>query len=146
MYKYLFCTIFQIITFLLFSNSYCILECEKAPSKCPPNMKYSEILAFKMVALPSGIQAYQDLVRLVAYDQNHIQLPNTVFSIIENDTGIPFRIRLENGKGVLYTQRNLEANREYKIKVQAISYTIDNHTIQYKTKFLVFVSVSQYPY
>lgn len=127
-------------------HRYCILECERASSTCPPNVKYSEILAFKMVALPSGIQAYQDLVRLVAYDQDGIQLPNTVFSIIENETGIPFRIRLENGKGVLYTQKSLESNKEYKIKVQAISYDVDNHTIQYTTKFLVFVSVSQYPY
>lgn len=127
-------------------DRYCILECEKSNSNCPPNVKYSEILAFKMVALPSGIQAYQDLIRLVAYDQNGIQLPNTVFSIIENDTGIPFRIRLENGKGVIYTQKSMESNTEYKIKVQAISYDIDNLTILYKTKFLVFVSVSQYPY
>ncbi|XP_054713925.1 hemicentin-1-like [Uloborus diversus] len=127
-------------------TGYCKLACEKAGMACPPNIKYAEILAFKMIALPSGIQAYQDLIRLIAYDQDGILLPDTVFSIIENETGVPFRIRLENGKGVLYTQKNMESNQDYKIKVQAISYDMELHTILYTTKFVVFVSVSQYPY
>ncbi|XP_035222665.1 hemicentin-1-like isoform X3 [Stegodyphus dumicola] len=127
-------------------TGYCKLSCEKAGTACPPNVKYSEILAFKMIALPSGIQAYQDLIRLVAYDQDGVQLPNTVFSIIENDTGLPFRIRLENGKGVLYTQKSMDSNTDYQIKVQAVSYDMENHIIQYTTKFLVFISVSKHPY
>ncbi|XP_055948498.1 hemicentin-1-like isoform X2 [Argiope bruennichi] len=126
-------------------TGYCKLECDKAGIVCPPNSRYAEVLAFKMVALPSGIQAYQDLIRLIAYDQDGVHIPNTVFSIIENDTGVPFRIRLEEGKGVLYTQKSMESNREYQIKVQAVSFNED-HVIQYTTKFLVFVSVSQYPY
>ncbi|GBM98114.1 Hemicentin-1, partial [Araneus ventricosus] len=126
-------------------TGYCKLECEKAGTVCPPNARYAEVLAFKMVALPSGIQAYQDLIRLIAYDQDGVHVPNTVFSIIENDTGVPFRIRLEEGKGVLYTQKSMESNREYQIKVQAVSFNED-HVVQYTTKFLVFVSVSQYPY
>lgn len=123
---------------------FCKLECEKAGTACPPNTRYSEVLAFKMVALPSGIQAYQDLVRLIAYDQDGAQVPNTIFSIIENETGVPFRIRLEDGRGVLYTQKSMESNREYQIKVKAISF--DDNVIQYTTKFLVFLSVSKYPY
>lgn len=97
-----------------------------------------------MVALPSGIQAYQDLVRLIAYDQDGVQVPNTIFSIIENETGVPFRIRLEDGRGVLYTQKNMEPDHEYRIKVKAISFAED--VIQYTTKFEVFLSVSKYPY
>nr|XP_042899317.1 hemicentin-1-like isoform X2 [Parasteatoda tepidariorum] len=127
-------------------TGYCKLECDKDSKVCPPNVRYSEILAFKMVALPSGIQAYQDLVRLIAYDQDGVQLKNTVFSIIENKTGVPFRIRLEEGKGVLYTQRSMPSNEEYQIKVQAVSYDTESHVILYTTKFLVFVSVSLYPY
>ncbi|GFS46965.1 hemicentin-1 [Trichonephila inaurata madagascariensis] len=126
-------------------TGYCKLLCEKAGIACPPNSRYAEVLAFKMVALPSGIQAYQDLIRLVAYDQNGVHLPNTVFSIIENETGVPFRIRLEDGKGVLYTQKSMDSNKEYQIKVQAVSFNADN-VVQFTTKFLVFVSVSKYPY
>ncbi|GFR16680.1 hemicentin-1 [Trichonephila clavata] len=126
-------------------TGYCKLLCEKAGTACPPNSRYAEVLAFKMVALPSGIQAYQDLIRLVAYDQDGIHLPNTLFSIIENETGVPFRIRLEDGKGVLYTQKSMDSNKEYQIKVQAVSFNADN-VIQFTTKFLVFVSVSKYPY
>ncbi|GFT31287.1 hemicentin-1 [Nephila pilipes] len=126
-------------------TGFCKLECEKAGTVCPPNSRYAEVLAFKMVALPSGIQAYQDLIRLVAYDQDGVHLPNTVFSIIENETGVPFRIRLEDGKGVLYTQKSMDSNKEYQIKVQAVSFNTDN-VIQFTTKFLVFVSVSKYPY
>ncbi|GIY13520.1 hypothetical protein CDAR_68362 [Caerostris darwini] len=126
-------------------TGFCKLECDKADVACPPNARYAEVLAFKMVALPSGIQAYQDLIRLVAYDQDGVHVPNTVFSIIENKTGVPFRIRLEEGKGVLYTQKSMESNKEYQIKVQAVSFN-EKHEVQYTTKFLVFVSVSQYPY
>ncbi|KAG8182020.1 hypothetical protein JTE90_013951 [Oedothorax gibbosus] len=125
-------------------TGFCKLECERAGTACPPNSRYSEVLAFKMVALPSGIQAYQDLVRLIAYDQDGVQVPNTIFSIIENETGVPFRIRLEEGRGVLYTQKSMEPDREYRIKVKAISF--DENVIQYTTKFLVFLSVSKYPY
>ncbi|XP_076315975.1 hemicentin-1-like [Tachypleus tridentatus] len=128
------------------TTGFCRLECEKANIACPPNSKYAEVLAFKMVALPSGIQAYQDLVRLSAHDHSGVHLPNTIFTIIENETGIPFRIRLEDGRGVLYTLQDLDSSKEYRIKVNAVSIDNEQQTVQYSTKFLIYISVSEFPY
>lgn len=124
---------------------YCKLVCDENDRYCPQHMKYSEILAFKMVALPRGVVAYQDLIRLTAYDQEGNHLPHSTFTITDNESGIPFRIRLENGRGVLYTLRDLDPD-EYRIKVQAVSYDDTFRIIQHTTKFMVFISISEHPY
>ena len=49
--------------------SYCVLECVD-PSTCPPGSKYADIIQFRSVALPGGIPARQDLIRLTAYNQH----------------------------------------------------------------------------
>ena len=74
----------QIICYALRS---CVLDCKLPGAACPPGVNYAHILAFKAVSLPSGIHAYQDLVRLVTYDQYGNMVPQTRFTIIENKTG-----------------------------------------------------------
>ena len=99
-----------------------------------------------MVALPNGIPAFQDLIRLIAYDQYGVHLPQTTFTIIENDDQVPFSIRIEEGKGVVYTLKPLEEKSSYKIKVRAVSYDHRRTDVQYQTTFIIFISVSAYPY
>ena len=99
-----------------------------------------------MVALPSGIPARQDLIRLLAYDQENVHLPKTTFTIIENDKKIPFAIRLEDGKGVVFTLQPLQEKQLYQIKVEAKSYDHRRRGVQYQTTFMIFISVSMYPY
>ncbi|KAK7084984.1 hypothetical protein SK128_001572 [Halocaridina rubra] len=125
---------------------------------CPPGYRlninqrtcdgvtYAHILAFKTASLPAGIIAYQDLVRLMAYDQAGNLVPQTLFTIIENDTGIPFRIRLENGKGILRTLQPLTAGAEYRMEVEAVSYDENEHSIKYSTRFIIYLHISEYPY
>lgn len=67
--------------------SSCILDCRRGGSTCPPGVNYAHILAFKTASLPAGIHANQDLVRLMAYDQVGNLVPQTLFTIIENETG-----------------------------------------------------------
>jgi len=88
----------------------------------------------------------QDLIRLVAYDQQNVHLPMTTFTILENDSRVPFAIRLEGGKGVVYTLRPLEDRQTYKIKVAAKSYDHRRRGVQYETTFMIFISVSKFPY
>ena len=125
---------------------FCVLECSKSKHPCPPNTRYADILEFRMIALPSGIPAYQDLIRLIAYDQYGNHLPQTTFTIIENDKKIPFSIRIEKGKGVVYTLAPLQQQSSYTIKVQAQSYANSRHSLRYQTTFLIHISVSRYPY
>jgi len=83
---------------------------------------------------------------LVAYDQQNVHLPMTTFTIIENDDRAPFAIRLEGGKGVVYTLRALEDRQTYRIKVDAKSYDHRRRGVQYETTFIIFISVSRFPY
>ncbi|XP_069163060.1 hemicentin-1 isoform X2 [Procambarus clarkii] len=124
----------------------CILDCRRDHSSCPPGVSYAHILAFKTASLPAGIQANQDLVRLMTYDQAGNLVPHTLFTIIENETGIPFRIRLQNGKGILRTLQSLTAGREYRMVVEAVSYDEIEHFIKYSTRFIIFLHISEYPY
>ncbi|KAK6167247.1 hypothetical protein SNE40_021325 [Patella caerulea] len=128
------------------TTDYCVLECVDPNIPCPPGSKYADIIQFKTLALPSGIKALQDLVRLTAYNQNDEHLRQTLFRILENDPKMEFRIRLENGKGVVYTLKALEDNEIYKIMVKAQSYDNRRRHIQYQTTFIIHISVSAYPY
>ncbi|XP_068231428.1 hemicentin-1-like [Palaemon carinicauda] len=124
----------------------CILDCTRGHSSCPPGVSYAHILAFKTASLPAGIHAHQDLVRLMAYDQAGNLVPQTLFTIIENDSGIQFRIRPENGKGILRTLQPLTAGREYRMVVEAVSYDEFERFIKYSTRFIIFLHISEYPY
>lgn len=109
-------------------------------------MLYKDVLEFHLVALASGIPAHRDLIRLVAYDQESVHLPQTTFTIAENGNRIPFAIRLEDGKGVVYTLQPLREKQLYRMKVEARSYDHRRRGIQYHTTFMIYISVSSYPY
>jgi len=82
----------------------------------------------------------------VAYDQQNVHLPMTTFTIVENDVRVPFEIRLDDGKGVVYTLRPLEDRQTYTIKVHAKSYDHRRRGVQYETTFVIFIAVSNFPY
>ncbi|KAH3791376.1 hypothetical protein DPMN_144860, partial [Dreissena polymorpha] len=124
----------------------CVLECIDAEIACPQSAKFADVMEFRTLALPSGVLAQQDLIRLTAYNQNNEILHRTVFTILENDVLIPFQIRLEDGIGIVYTPRVLEDSRLYKIKVQAKSFDNVKDNIQYQTTFMIHISVSAFPY
>ncbi|XP_063876640.1 hemicentin-1-like isoform X2 [Scylla paramamosain] len=128
------------------STGSCILDCRRGGASCPPGVSYAHILAFKTASLPAGIKANQDLVRLMAYDQLGNLVPQTLFTIIENETGVRFRIRVKNGRGILRTLQPLAAGREYRMIVEAVSYDEREHFIKYSTRFIIFLHISEYPY
>lgn len=131
---------------LSFLFSYCVLECINSDVDCPPQARYADVIEFRTLALPSGILALQDLIRLIAYDQDNNVLQKTTFTILENDSKIQFEIRLENGTGIVYTLRPLEEKKVYQIKVHAKSYDNERQNIQYQTTFIIHIAVSAYPY
>ncbi|KAI5614770.1 hemicentin-1 isoform X1 [Silurus asotus] len=116
---------------------------------CPPNDLECALspyaLEYKLLSLPFGIAANQDLIRLVAYTQDGVVHPRTSFLMVDEDTTLPFALRDENLKGVLFTTRPLREPHTYRIKVRALSYATDG-AIEYQTTFIVYIAVSAYPY
>ncbi|XP_064650190.1 hemicentin-1-like isoform X2 [Lineus longissimus] len=130
-------------------SGFCVLECDKAPPgfECPVGSRYADILDFKEVSLPNGIPAYQDLIRLIAYNQFDVHLPRTTFTIIENHDEVPFGIRIQDGKGIVYTLEPLEHRKTYTITVRARSFDHQETTgLRYQTTFILHISVSAFPY
>ncbi|XP_026645393.1 hemicentin-1 [Microtus ochrogaster] len=116
---------------------------------CPPNDLECTLspyaLEYKLVSLPFGIAANQDLIRLVAYTQDGVMHPRTTFLMVDEEPTVPFALRDENLKGVVYTTRPLREAETYRMKVRALSYSA-NGTIEYQTTFIVYIAVSAYPY
>ncbi|XP_052593110.1 hemicentin-1 isoform X2 [Peromyscus californicus insignis] len=116
---------------------------------CPPNDLECTLspyaLEYKLVSLPFGIAANQDLIRLVAYTEDGVMHPRTTFLMVDEEPAVPFALRDENLKGVVYTTRPLREAETYRMKVRALSYSA-NGTIEYQTTFIVYISVSAYPY
>ncbi|XP_004706727.1 hemicentin-1 [Echinops telfairi] len=116
---------------------------------CPPNDLECALspyaLEYKLVSLPFGIAANQDLIRLVAYTQDGVMHPRTTFLMANEEQTVPFALRDENLKGVVYTTRPLREPETYRMRVRALSYSA-NGTIEYQTTFVVYIAVSAYPY
>ncbi|XP_034866567.1 hemicentin-1 isoform X2 [Mirounga leonina] len=116
---------------------------------CPPNDLECALspyaLEYKLVSLPFGIAANQDLIRLVAYTQDGVMHPRTTFLMVDEEETVPFALRDENLKGVVYTTRPLREPETYRMRVRASSYSA-NGTIEYQTTFIVYIAVSAYPY
>ncbi|KAK3087485.1 hypothetical protein FSP39_006555 [Pinctada imbricata] len=127
-------------------TNYCVLECVDAELPCPPGAQYADVIEFRTLALPSGILAQQNLIRLTAYNHRDVKLPKTDFQIIENDPKISFQIKPESGTGILYTLQPLEDRETYQIKVQAKSFDNAEEFLKYQTTFIVYISVAAYPY
>lgn len=107
-----------------------------------------DALEFHLIALPSGIRAHQDLIRLLVYNQDNVHVIQSTFSLMNDDDADhpPFTIRLENGKGIIQTLKPLEDRASYHLKVEGKSYDNYGHNVLYHTTFVVYISVSSYPY
>lgn len=71
--------------------------------------------------------------------------PRTTFLVVDEDATLPFALRDENMKGVLFTTQPLREPRTYRMKVRALSYS-GSGGIEYQTTFIVYIAVSAYPY
>jgi len=123
-----------------------VLECSDSDVPCPPGAKYADVIEFKTVALPSGIPANQDLIKLTAFDQDDVKLDNTDFTIIKNDPNVIFKITLNEGSGTVSPLQRMEASETYRITVRARSYDNLRENIQYQTTFIIHIAVSAFPY
>ncbi|XP_040926337.1 hemicentin-1 isoform X2 [Betta splendens] len=124
------------------ATGFCLKDCLPNDLECALS-PYA--LEYKLLSLPFGIAANQDLIRLVAYTQDGVMHPRTSFLAVDEDAALPFALRDENLKGVLFTTRALREPRTFRMRVRALSYSRDGG-IEYQTTFIVYVAVSAYPY
>ncbi|KAK2540204.1 Hmcn1 [Columba guinea] len=123
-------------------SGFCLKNCPANDLECDLS---TYALEYKLLSLPFGIAAGQDLIRLVAYTHDQVMHPRTTFSMADEDPALPFALRDENLKGVVFTTRPLREPQTYRMAVRALSYGVEGN-IEYRTTFIVYIAVSAYPY
>ncbi|NXJ63832.1 HMCN1 protein, partial [Rostratula benghalensis] len=123
-------------------SGFCLKNCPANDLDCDLS---TYALEYKLLSLPFGIAAGQDLIRLVAYTHDQVMHPRTTFLMADEDPAIPFALRDENFKGVVFTTQPLREPKTYRMGVRALSYSVDGN-IEYRTTFIVYIAVSAYPY
>lgn len=108
----------------------------------------SLLLQYKLLTLPLGIPAQQNVIRLSAFSETGVLQENTVFTILEQNGEITeglFGIKGEAGRGIIFTTRYLNQSGLVNLKVQA---TTRNQLgqITYQSLFIIYISISAYPY
>lgn len=107
---------------------------------CPPFCGPARpTLQYQALPLPLGIAARRDVVHLTpATALRH----RPVFRLLEQDLDSPFTLRTEQGQGIISTLRPLREPGTHRLKVQAL--VPDGQRAP--SIFLLFISVSPYPY
>uniref|UniRef100_A0A8D2ZR19 Hemicentin-1 n=1 Tax=Scophthalmus maximus TaxID=52904 RepID=A0A8D2ZR19_SCOMX len=108
------------------------------------------LLQYKLLTLPSGIPANHNVVRLSAFSESGVLQERTAFTILEqqSETGVVgrvFGIRDEAGRGIIFTLRGLDRPGLVRLKVQATTISLQGR-ITYQSIFIIYISISTYPY
>lgn len=106
------------------------------------------LLQYKLLTLPLGIPAQHSVARLSAFSESGILQDHTSFNILEqgNDTGeSPFGIKDEAGRGILFTLKPLQRPGLVRLRVQATTLS-DQGRITYQSIFIIYISISEYPF
>ncbi|XP_042148268.1 hemicentin-1 [Ixodes scapularis] len=126
-------------------GSSCRLSCGDEAA-CEPRAHFADVLTFKTVALPSGVTAGRDVVRLSARDHDSALLAHTLFTVLSNKRNVPFDVRVSKGVGIVFATEDLPAGFQYRITLHATTRDDANKTALFETRFFLFVSTSLYPY
>ncbi|XP_056132043.1 hemicentin-1 [Lampris incognitus] len=108
------------------------------------------LLQYKLLTLPFGIPANQNVVRLSAFSESGVLQERTSFTVLEQEgeTGVIsqlFGIRDEAGRGIIFTLRALDRAGLVRLKVQATTLSVQGR-ITYQSIFIIYISISRYPY
>ncbi|XP_029915084.1 hemicentin-1 [Myripristis murdjan] len=120
----------------------CSLDCASGGSPL--------LLQYKLLTLPFGIPANHNVVRLSAFSESGILQERTSFTILEQEgetgmMGQVFGIRDEAGRGIIFTLRALDRSGLVRLKVQATTLSAQGR-ITYQSIFIIYISISMYPY
>lgn len=120
----------------------CSLDCANGGSPL--------LLQYKLLTLPSGVPANHNVVRLSAFSEAGVLQARTSFTILEQEaetgaTGRVFGIRDEAGRGIIFTMQELDKAGLVRLKVQATTISLQGR-ITYQSIFIIYISISAYPY
>ncbi|XP_034025662.1 LOW QUALITY PROTEIN: hemicentin-1 [Thalassophryne amazonica] len=120
----------------------CSLDCATGDSPL--------LLQYKLLTLPSGIPANHNVVRLSAFSESGVLQERTSFAILEQEeqigvNGQVFGIRDEAGRGIIFTLQVLDRPGLVRLKVQATTVSTQGR-ITYRSIFIIYISISTYPY
>ncbi|KAF7658577.1 hypothetical protein LDENG_00010770 [Lucifuga dentata] len=109
-----------------------------------------QVLQYKLLTLPSGIPANHNVVRLSAFSESGVLQERTSFTILEQEeetgmTGKVFGIRDKAGRGIIFTLQPLDRSGLVRLKVQATTISLQGK-ITYQSIFIIYISISTYPY
>ncbi|XP_058246105.1 hemicentin-1 isoform X2 [Hemibagrus wyckioides] len=108
----------------------------------------SLLLQYKLLTLPLGIPAQHNVIRLSAFSESGVLQERTVFTILEQNGEITeqlFGIKDEAGRGIIFTTRYLNQSGLVNLKVQATTLN-QLGQITYQSLFIIYISISAYPY
>ncbi|XP_013862624.1 hemicentin-1 isoform X1 [Austrofundulus limnaeus] len=108
------------------------------------------VLQYKLLTLPSGIPANYNVIRLSAFSETGVLQKRTSFTILEQEPvtgmiGRVFSIKDEAGRGIIFTLQVLERPGLVRLKVQATTISLQGR-ITYQSIFIIYISISEYPY
>uniref|UniRef100_A0A8C0DZX9 Hemicentin-2 n=1 Tax=Balaenoptera musculus TaxID=9771 RepID=A0A8C0DZX9_BALMU len=97
-------------------------------------------LQYKLLPLPLGVRALQDVARLAALSEAGVPANRTELSVLDPDPRSPFALRpLRAGRGAVYTRRALTRAGLYRLTVHAVA-------PRHQSVFVLLIAVSPYPY
>ncbi|XP_076859373.1 hemicentin-1 isoform X2 [Brachyhypopomus gauderio] len=106
------------------------------------------LLQYKLLTLPLGIPSLHNVIRLSAFSESGVLQERTSFLILEQSgdiEGQPFGIKDEEGRGIIFTTRPLDRPGLARLRVQAT--TLSEHgRITYQSMFIIYISISVYPF
>lgn len=108
----------------------------------------SLLLQYKLLTLPLGIPAQHNIIRLSAFSESGVLQERTLFTILEQSGEITeklFGINDEGGRGIIFSTHNLNQSGLVKLKVQATTRN-QNGQITHQSLFIIYISISAYPY
>ncbi|XP_073692711.1 hemicentin-1 [Garra rufa] len=106
------------------------------------------LLQYKLLTLPLGIPAHHNVARLSAFSESGVLQDHTSFTILEQggENGErPFGIKDEAGRGIIFTVKPLDWPGLVRLRVQATTLS-DQGRITYQSIFIIYISISKYPY
>ncbi|RXN18375.1 hemicentin-2 isoform X1 [Labeo rohita] len=106
------------------------------------------VLQYKLLTLPLGIPAHHNVARLSAFSESGVLQDHTSFTILEQggENGVrPFGIKDEAGRGIIFTVKPLDWPGLVRLRVQATTLS-DQGRITYQSIFIIYISISKYPY
>ncbi|XP_051950032.1 hemicentin-1 [Xyrauchen texanus] len=120
---------------------------------CTPRLDCATIsspplLQYKLLTLPLGIPAHHNVARLSAFSESGVLQGHTSFTVLEQggDTGErPFGIKDEAGRGIIFTVMPLDLPGLVQLRVQATTLSGQGR-ITYQSIFIIYISISKYPY